>query len=312
MWGSAKSAWVRMETPTRRRQRSRQGGPGADPRSPRGTPKAYVYADVLFFESPRSIPCTSPHGLRIIIVPALSSPGRGLEDVGPRSDAPGIRLFPSAPLWTPEAGTEKMGTMPNDKRCPRSTATAARQAASSIKWTTPAAARTAIPVQNGQELLSVVVHILSVAFRSCRCAGLGGDAGAQESDEEREERMGEEAEEEEEESAATKRPIPFRLLLKSYGPDPTSSEALRPTAAAWGRSETHKLGGRTARRRTTSIKERGGRRDGDGERSGGRRASRYGTHSRPLPVADDAPVLQPASGRGARRRPADGPRRPAE
>ncbi|CAK0887858.1 unnamed protein product [Prorocentrum cordatum] len=70
--------------------------------------------------------------------------------------------------------------------------------------------------------------------------------------------MGEEAEEEEEESAATKRPIPFRLLLKSYGPDPTSSEALRPTAAAWGRSETHKLGGRTARRRTTKMEtERG-------------------------------------------------------
>eukprot|EP00959_Pyramimonas_sp_CCMP1952_P094376 1974406-Pyramimonas_sp.AAC.1 len=38
-------------------------------------------------------------------------------------------------IWTPEAGAETMGTMPNNKRCPKPTAAAVGQAAFCLKWT---------------------------------------------------------------------------------------------------------------------------------------------------------------------------------
>eukprot|EP00959_Pyramimonas_sp_CCMP1952_P119677 2502556-Pyramimonas_sp.AAC.1 len=51
--------------------------------------------------------------------------------------------------------------MPN-KCCPKPTAAAVGQPAFCLKWTQAAAARTASPVQNEQELLLGIVPILSV------------------------------------------------------------------------------------------------------------------------------------------------------
>eukprot|EP00959_Pyramimonas_sp_CCMP1952_P427533 8954011-Pyramimonas_sp.AAC.1 len=60
-------------------------------------------------------------------------------------------------------GTETVGTMPNNKCCPKATAGAVGQAAFCLnKWTQAVAARTASPVQNEQELLLGIVPILSV------------------------------------------------------------------------------------------------------------------------------------------------------
>eukprot|EP00959_Pyramimonas_sp_CCMP1952_P236386 4939976-Pyramimonas_sp.AAC.1 len=55
-----------------------------------------------------------------------------------------------------------MGTMPNNKCCPEPTAAAVGRAAFCLEWTHAAAARTANPPQNQQELLLGIVPILSV------------------------------------------------------------------------------------------------------------------------------------------------------
>eukprot|EP00959_Pyramimonas_sp_CCMP1952_P033471 702615-Pyramimonas_sp.AAC.1 len=55
-----------------------------------------------------------------------------------------------------------MGTMPNNKFCPQTTAAAVGQAVFCLKWKQAAAARTASPAQNAQELLLGIVPILSV------------------------------------------------------------------------------------------------------------------------------------------------------
>eukprot|EP00959_Pyramimonas_sp_CCMP1952_P363548 7612883-Pyramimonas_sp.AAC.1 len=54
-----------------------------------------------------------------------------------------------------------MGTMPN-KCCPKPSAAAGGQAAFCLDWTQAAAAWTANPAQNAQELLLGIVPILSV------------------------------------------------------------------------------------------------------------------------------------------------------
>eukprot|EP00959_Pyramimonas_sp_CCMP1952_P382491 8014952-Pyramimonas_sp.AAC.1 len=55
-----------------------------------------------------------------------------------------------------------MGTMPNNKCCSKPTAAAVGRAAFCLEWTQAAAAWTANPVQNEQELLLGIVPILSV------------------------------------------------------------------------------------------------------------------------------------------------------
>eukprot|EP00959_Pyramimonas_sp_CCMP1952_P222079 4642839-Pyramimonas_sp.AAC.1 len=69
-----------------------------------------------------------------------------------------------------------MGTMPNNKCCLKPTASAVRQAAFCLEWTSTAATQTANPVQNEQELLWGVVPVLPVPmsivphFRGSTCS----------------------------------------------------------------------------------------------------------------------------------------------
>eukprot|EP00959_Pyramimonas_sp_CCMP1952_P340539 7132793-Pyramimonas_sp.AAC.1 len=55
-----------------------------------------------------------------------------------------------------------MGTMPNNKCCPKPTAAAVGQAPVCLEWTQAAAAWTASPAQNEQDPLLGIVPILSV------------------------------------------------------------------------------------------------------------------------------------------------------
>eukprot|EP00959_Pyramimonas_sp_CCMP1952_P152626 3193573-Pyramimonas_sp.AAC.1 len=55
-----------------------------------------------------------------------------------------------------------MGTMPNNKCCPKPTAAAVGQAAFCLEWGQAAAAWTTSPAQNEQEPLLGIVPLLSV------------------------------------------------------------------------------------------------------------------------------------------------------
>eukprot|EP00959_Pyramimonas_sp_CCMP1952_P306551 6415659-Pyramimonas_sp.AAC.1 len=55
-----------------------------------------------------------------------------------------------------------MGTMPNSKCCPKPTAAAVGHTALCLEWTQAAAAWTASPVQNEQDMQLGIVPILSV------------------------------------------------------------------------------------------------------------------------------------------------------
>eukprot|EP00959_Pyramimonas_sp_CCMP1952_P060525 1264344-Pyramimonas_sp.AAC.1 len=55
-----------------------------------------------------------------------------------------------------------MGMRPNNRRCPKTTATAAGQAAPRLKWTPSAATPTASPVQDDLKILSGLAPVRSV------------------------------------------------------------------------------------------------------------------------------------------------------